>query len=52
MGEPELGYIYLPEIVSIRGPGGLCIERDLYFTPEKSLVAYADEAREKGYLST
>ena len=31
--EVELGYWSLPELESIRGPGGLKIERDLYWSP-------------------
>ncbi|MEL6396620.1 MAG: DUF2958 domain-containing protein [Planctomycetota bacterium] len=31
--ELELGYFSLEELESIRGPGGLKIERDLYFEP-------------------
>lgn len=31
--ENELGYFMLSELESVRGPGGLRIERDLYFTP-------------------
>lgn len=31
--EAELGYFALDELESIRGPGGLRVERDLYFTP-------------------
>ena len=31
--EKELGYFYLSEIESVRGPFGLHIERDLYWTP-------------------
>lgn len=31
--EVELGYFTLSELAAIRGPGGLCIERDLHFTP-------------------
>lgn len=45
MGCPELGSVSLSEIQSVRGPGGLHIERDLYFSADKSLSAYADEAR-------
>lgn len=32
--ERELGYFSLDEIEAIRGPGGLAIERDLYWTPK------------------
>ena len=45
MGFPELGTVSLSELESLTGPGGLRIERDLYFTAEKTLSAYADEAR-------
>ena len=31
--ERELGYFSLSELESVTGPGGLRIERDLYFTP-------------------
>lgn len=31
--EIELGYWLMSELSSIRGPGGLTVERDLYFTP-------------------
>lgn len=32
--ESEWGYFSLNELESIRGPAGLTIERDLYFTPK------------------
>ena len=50
MGEPELGYASLSEITSVRLPFGLKIERDLWFTPNKSLQEYADEARAQGSI--
>lgn len=31
--EKEFGYFRLSELESVRGPGGLRIERDLYFKP-------------------
>jgi len=34
--ETEWGYFSLRELEEIRGPGGLCIERDLYFEPTRS----------------
>ena len=43
-GFPELGYASLEEIESIRGPGGLRIERDMYFNPQKTLSQYTTEA--------
>jgi hypothetical protein len=49
MGFPELGSVRLSELAAIRGPGGLRIERDLYFKPAKTLQGYADAAqREQG----
>jgi hypothetical protein len=49
MGFPELGNVRLSELAAIRGPGGLRIERDLYFKPTKTLQGYAEAAqREQG----
>ncbi len=31
--EPELGYFSLDELESLRGPGGLTVERDMFFQP-------------------
>jgi hypothetical protein len=50
MGFPELGSVRLSEIAAVRGPGGLGIERDLDFTPSKTLSAYAEEARRAGCI--
>jgi hypothetical protein len=33
LGFPEIGYFSLSELQSVRGPLGLRIERDLYWTP-------------------
>lgn len=51
MGEPELGYVSLHELAAIRGPFGLKIERDLHFKADKSLAAYAEEARIEGRIA-
>jgi hypothetical protein len=32
--ESELGYFNLDEMEAVRGPGGLKIERDMYFSPK------------------
>ena len=32
--DKELGYFSITEMESIKGPGGLTIERDLYFDPK------------------
>lgn len=50
-GTPELGYISLQELHSIKGPWGLTIERDLHFTGDKPLATYADEARANGRIT-
>jgi hypothetical protein len=46
MGEPELGYVSLIELQSVRGKLGLPIERDLHFVADKAISAYAEEARQ------
>lgn len=48
MGFPELGSVRLSEITSVRGPMGLAVERDLHFEADKTLGAYADQARRDG----
>lgn len=45
MGCPELGSVYLPELINLKGPLGLGVERDLHWAPDKSLMSYADDAR-------
>lgn len=52
MGDPELGYVLFSELCSIRGPVGLTVERDLYFKPNRTVSAYADEARLAGMILT
>lgn len=47
---PEIGSVRLSELESIRGPAGLRIERDLYFTANKTLMQYAREARAAGCI--
>jgi hypothetical protein len=44
MGSPELGYVSLTELHTVRGKLGLPIERDEHFDADKTLSAYADEA--------
>jgi hypothetical protein len=46
MGEPELGYVSLVELQSVRGKLGLPVERDLHFKADKTISAYAEEARQ------
>lgn len=45
LGEPELGYVRISELESVRGPLRLAVERDLCFEADKSLSAYTAEAR-------
>jgi hypothetical protein len=52
MGCPELGYVCMRELHGLRGPLGLPIERDLHFRADKTLSAYADEARTHGRVVT
>jgi hypothetical protein len=50
MGCPELGSVRLSEIESVRGPGGLRIERDRHFRASDTLEHYADEAQRHGRI--
>lgn len=51
MGCPELGSVRLSELAGVRLMGGaLGIERDIHFEADKSLSAYADEARQLGRI--
>ncbi|MEW9616055.1 DUF2958 domain-containing protein [Shinella sp. S4-D37] len=46
LGEPELGYVSVEELESIRGPAGLTVERDLYWHTEKPLSVWTTLARQ------
>ncbi|MGO1079316.1 DUF2958 domain-containing protein [Inquilinus sp. CA228] len=48
LGYPELGYVRLSEIASVRGALGLPVERDLFFKADQPLSRYADEAQRLG----
>lgn len=50
MSCPELGAVRISELESVRGKLGLPVERDLYFTPVKTISAYADDARTCGHI--
>ena len=50
LGSPELGSVRISEIEAVRGKLGLPAERDLYFTPDKTLSAYAEQARHDGFV--
>ena len=51
-GSPELGYVSLKELESLKLPFGLKIERDKWFEPTKTLSEYAKEAREVRYITS
>jgi hypothetical protein len=46
--EEEWGYFVLSELESVRGPGGLTIERDLYFRPGPFSEVIERYRRERG----
>jgi len=50
LGSPEMGWLSIFEIQSIRGPLGLHVERDLHFSADKPISAYAQEARVAGRI--
>jgi hypothetical protein len=52
MGSPELGYVSKTELENVRVAFGLTLERDLYFSPNRTLSEYADDARNKGRIDT
>ena len=50
-GTPELGYVSMDEIASIKlAEGVLRIEKDIAFTATQTLSAYASEARKDGCI--
>ena len=44
LGFPELGYVSLREITEVRSKFGLGVERDKYFSPDKTIEEYAKMA--------
>jgi hypothetical protein len=52
LGCPELGYVSLAELSTVRGKLGLPVERDRHFVANKTISAYADEARANAYIVT
>ena len=52
VGCPELGYVSLSELESVRGRLGLPVERDRGFRATKTLSAYAAEADIAGGIRT
>ncbi|OGB50927.1 MAG: transposase [Burkholderiales bacterium RIFOXYD12_FULL_59_19] len=50
LGFPEMGYVSLAELATVRGRLGLPVERDLHFKADKAISAYAREARMSGRI--
>jgi hypothetical protein len=50
LGCPELGYVRLSEIETVRGKLGLPVERDLFFQADKPLSRLASEAQAAGMI--
>ncbi|MDQ7250533.1 DUF2958 domain-containing protein [Dongia sedimenti] len=50
MGCPELGYVSLAELESVKGRLGLGIERDLHFRARYPLSVYAHAANRRGRI--
>ena len=50
LGFPELGCVRVSELSAVRGKLGLPVERDRHFNPDRTISAYADEARAAGCI--
>ena len=48
LGSPELGYVSLTELASIRGRLGLPVERDRWFRTSEPLSVHLQRARQSG----
>ena len=51
-GYPELGYVSLEELQSLRGPVGLRVERDVHFGTSLGLEEIAELSRDAGEIVT
>ena len=51
-GCPELEYVSLAELTTVRGKLGLPVERDRHFVANKPISAYAKEARANAHSVT
>lgn len=49
-GYPEIGYFRLSEIMSLKGPFGLRVERDRHWKGDKTITAYAAESSAAGRI--
>ncbi len=52
MGFPELGAVYISEILALKGQLGLPVERDVHVTLDKPLSEYTEEANNRGHITT
>ncbi|RAJ89916.1 Protein of unknown function (DUF2958) [Larkinella arboricola] len=52
LGFPELGYVSITELTTVRGRFGLPVERDLHFEGKYPISVYADAARQKERIVT
>jgi hypothetical protein len=52
LSSPELGYVSLTELATVRGRLGLPVERDQHFTADRPLSACAAVAKAAGRTST
>lgn len=50
LGSPEIGYVSLAELSSVRGKLGLPVERDLHWKAETGLSEYARKASALGRI--
>ena len=50
LGFPELGSVSLSEIRNLRGPLGLAVERDIFYSESRTLRVIARMAREVGAI--
>ena len=50
LGFPELGYVAMDELLTVRGQLGLPVERDEGFEANKTLLEYAKNARIESHI--
>ena len=51
LGGPELGWVSLAELATVRARLGLPVERDLAFVADRPLSAYAEDAQAQGRIT-
>ena len=50
VGFPEMGWVSIRELESVRGSMGLPVERDLWFEGKHPISTYAEAARDAGHI--